>query len=456
MSRSRNMESRPRGWRLLAPTVALLVAAACPIASMGEAASTNALSLRVAIDLALTNNADLAAQSAQALAARERADVAKARRWPAVGLSGSFHENMDDTRLMAARYNGEQGVFASEYAEGGVTLRLPLYTGGRLSAEIRGADLLADSAQGRLARSRNELIFNVSSIFYAILAQRHVIESVAFSVETMEQHLKRVGELVDAQKAARVDALRTEVRRAELQQRLIEARNALAIQERALANLLGLETAPLPALDGKLELDEPEVCPAPADCIAAAMEQRADYRAARLDAEAAQSAVRAARGDRLPRVSLSGSYGYRWAVDPSEQPDGTDDAEDIARVGIVVELPIFEGGRLSAGVREAEANLTAARERVRDRRLRIRREVETALLNLSAARQRVDVAQSAVTQAEESLRIEREKYELGKGAIVDVLDAQSALLQTQTSYYRALADLNTAVAERNLAVGKEF
>jgi len=43
-------------------------------------------------------------------------------------------------------------------------------------------------------------------------------------------------------------------------------------------------------------------------------------------------------------------------------------------------------------------------------------------------------------QAEESPRIEREKYDLGKGSITDVLDAQSALLDSQTNYYRALAD----------------
>ena len=62
--------------------------------------------------------------------------------------------------------------------------------------------------------------------------------------------------------------------------------------------------------------------------------------------------------------------------------------------------------------------------------------------------------EKAVEQARESLRIEREKYNLGKGAIVDVLDAQSAMLDSQTNYYRALADYNTAIAQFRLAVGQ--
>jgi outer membrane protein len=87
--------------------------------------------------------------------------------------------------------------------------------------------------------------------------------------------------------------------------------------------------------------------------------------------------------------------------------------------------------------------------------LQVRLEVETALLNITSARERIEAAGKALTQAEESLRIEREKYDLGKGTIIDVLDAQSALLDAQTNYYRALADLNIAHASLALATGVE-
>ncbi|MFN2352570.1 MAG: TolC family protein, partial [Kiritimatiellia bacterium] len=364
--RSWRLGEKNLNWSLTTILLAgLLIAPGYVIA---EDSAPAALDLDSAITQALADNPDLAAQEALTQAARERAAAAAGRRWPALGLLGGYQAYSEDTRLLGARYNGEPGVFASDFIEGALTLKLPLYTGGQLTSEIRGTDLLAQSAEGRLARSRDELIFNVGSLFHTILAQRHVIESVEFSVKAMDEHLKRVNELVAAQKAARVDALRTDVRRAELEQRLIETRNALAIQERALANLLGLEAQPLPQLDGKLELDEPVICPDAADCIAAALEQRTDYRAVQQEASAAEMARRAARGDRLPSVSLSGSYGYRQAVDPAEQPDGTDDAEAIGRVGIVVEFPLFEGGRLSAKVREAEAILKAARQRERSLR----------------------------------------------------------------------------------------
>jgi outer membrane protein TolC len=59
-----------------------------------------------------------------------------------------------------------------------------------------------------------------------------------------------------------------------------------------------------------------------------------------------------------------------------------------------------------------------------------------------------------VEQAEEGYGIEQDKYNLGKGTIVDVLDAQAALLEAQSTYYRALADHEIAKAQLRLARGE--
>jgi outer membrane protein TolC len=83
-------------------------------------------------------------------------------------------------------------------------------------------------------------------------------------------------------------------------------------------------------------------------------------------------------------------------------------------------------------------------------------DVETALLNVNSSWERIEAIKKAIEQAQESFRIERLKYDSGKGAIVDVLDAQSALLDSQTNYDRALADYNIALAQLRLAMGGEL
>ena len=110
-------------------------------------------------------------------------------------------------------------------------------------------------------------------------------------------------------------------------------------------------------------------------------------------------------------------------------------------------------GPVGARVEEALAKRRGAQDRLRKLELQIRFEVETAVSEIASALERIQTAETAVGQAEESFRIMKEKYELGKGTMTDVLDAQSALVTAETSQTRALADLAIAYARLKLAVG---
>ena len=100
------------------------------------------------------------------------------------------------------------------------------------------------------------------------------------------------------------------------------------------------------------------------------------------------------------------------------------------------------------------ADHAAAEARLRRLELEVRLEVETALMSIESVHEQALAIRTAIVQARESLRIEREKYDLGRGTIVDVLDAQSALLDTETAYARVLADLRVAMARLALATGE--
>jgi len=413
------------------------------------------LTLADAIRVALANNPELTAASYEVDAAQAQQDAVAGQRLPNLHAVGGYNHYLDDQRLLPVRQNGEFAVFSRDIFAGDLVVRMPLYTGGRLTSEIRAADLLRQAAEHRLARSRQQLVFNVSSVFSSILAQGKVIESLEFSQKALAEHLKQVDDLIAADRAARVDRLRTQVRLADLQQRMVRERNIMEIQGRVLANLLGLpeEEHPISAV-GPLEA-EPSAPPALQASLKDAYRQRQDYLAATAALEAQAKVVDAARAGHLPTMSLVGSYGERWTPDASERPPGTSTSDDMGVVGVMADIPLFEGGRIDARVRQEQARLFAARYRLRELKLQIRLDVETALSNVRSAWERIQTTKAAVTLADESLRIEREKYDLGKGSITDVLDAQSALLDSQTNYYRAMADYRTALAQVRLAVGEQ-
>jgi len=412
------------------------------------------LTLTEAIEIALANNPDVAAADWDYRAAQARHDYVSGARLPRLSMVGSYAHHLDEQRLLPVRQPGDPAILSRDIVSGDLVLTMPIFTGGRLVNQIEAAELLQQAAGHRLARNREELVFNVSSVFFSILAQRQVIESLEFSGRTLDQHLDRVDALVAAQKAAKVDRLRTEVRLADVQQRLVRERNVLAIQHRALASLLGSESqGEALSIQGDLELDEGASVPELETALTTAWSGRDDYLAARSALEAQVRNVEAARAGHSPVVFVQGSYGGRWAAG---SPTGTgDELDDIGRIGLGAEIPLYQGGQVNAQVQEQRANLAAARERLRKLELQIRLDLETALLNVRSSQERIGAIQTAVDQAQESLRIEREKYDLGRGAIIDVLDAQSALLDSQTNYYRALADYHVATAQMKLAMGEQ-
>ncbi len=478
------------------------------VAPLYASLEKDGLTLEECIALALENSAVLLAAEANASAARAEKRIKGAARWPTIHVTGSYFHYQDVQRLGVPSPPGQPQYFADDIVSADIIMRLPLYAGGRIINEYRVAELLAQAEEHRLDRSREETVFNVTSTYYNILAQEKVIESVAFSKDTLAQHLARVESLIAAEKAARVDALRTGVRLADVEHQLLQETYTLGIQHRLLANFMGLSDAaadglkiagPLEPLQNGGPLSVEEV-------VARAFNQRDDYAAAVSELEAQAKRVDVARGEREPEVTLEASYGGRWGIGGSGDPttaqpssaytvssgeqtsfstsrttpfpnggsltttnsstgststrisssagvEAADSSEDVARVGLAVDIPVFEGGRLRAQIAKEHARLRVAQQQLRKLEQDIRLEAETAVLNVNSARKRIHVTQKSIAEAEESVRIERQKYDLGKGAIVDVLDAQAALLNAQTNYYRALSDYRVAQAQIRLATG---
>jgi outer membrane protein TolC len=411
------------------------------------------LTLQQAVETALANNPEVAARGWDASAALARRDQAFGARLPRAGIVGGYTHTLDEQRLISASKDGEPGLFSRDIVSSDLVVSMPLFTGGRLVNQVKAADLLRQAAEQRLARSRDELVFNVSSVFNSILAQKHVIESLEFSRKTLTEHVSRIDALIAAQKAAKVDRMRTEVRLADIEQQLVREKNLQSIQHRALANLLGLRDVEEISLRGELEVREKAAVPELETALSTAWEGRGDYLAARSSLEAQAKNVDVTKSGYSPTLAVQGAYGGRWAAGPTT---GTGDEQgDVGRVGLVLEVPIFEGGQVDADIREQRAALAAAQEHLRLLDLQVRLEVETALLNVESTDERAAAIRKSITQAKESLRIEQQKYNLGKGAIVDVLDAQAALLESETTYYRVLAEYHTAVAQLKLAMGAE-
>nr|NJM04602.1 TolC family protein [Desulfobacula sp.] len=152
-----------------------------------------------------------------------------------------------------------------------------------------------------------------------------------------------------------------------------------------------------------------------------------------------------AKAARLPSVNLTGNYEIN-----SEE---LDDHGNSYTVGAALSLPLYTGGRVSAAIREAESNLKQADAMLKSLNQQVCGETRQAFFNARSAWERIPVSKAAVGQAEESLRIVKNRYDSGLFTITDLLDAEAAVQQSRMNHLKSLHDYQAAAARLALAAG---
>ncbi|MBD3180419.1 MAG: hypothetical protein GF417_13100 [Candidatus Latescibacteria bacterium] len=421
----------------------------------GEEMATDSLTLAECVRIARENSPRIKYRKARLAEAGAERDRAAGQRWPEIRSSGSYSRYTETVRMAPPREPGYPLIFADEVLWWNIHASIPLFTAGRISNEVEASGLIRDAARNDLEFARGSIEYGVTEFYYSIFKKRMAIRSLDFSRITLEEHLKKVNALIGAEKASRSDRLRVEVRLADLAQRIEEKKASLAVDKGALLNLMGMEYGEVSIkLPGDLFTDYR--VPVLEDALLSAHSRRADYLAAQNELEAQRNRVRAARGAYWPTISLFASYSGQKAVGSYIELPGASELEDIGRVGCMLELPIFMGGRRGSELEIQKSRLAALENSLRELKLRIRLEVESSILRLKSEEKRLAATEKAVAQALESLRIEREKYELGKGSVTDVLDAESALQKIRAARYSALADYQIHVARIRFKTGEYY
>lgn len=419
------------------------------------------LSLEECIKIGLTNNPEISAVMKDVEVSAAQIDSARSGLFPKINATGGYTHYSDSIRLVQADKNSEPGVFAPNIGNAEIGFTYQIFSGGRVINDMAAAELVRQAAQKKLSFSREELAYNISVLYHNIIAQKYVVNSLQFSKNSLNEQVKRIRLMLDVQKAAKVDLLRTEVKLADIEQKLIQENNNLTVSLQALATLMGVHaggeiaTEDTEAIYSQISMNKDEM-------LSRAFAKRKDYLNAKFLLESQAKKVGSARSGFLPTITVKGSYGTRWADDITDRPassslekypNSNDESVNVGAIGLTVDIPLFEGGLTMAKVREETMKLAAAQDRLKKLELQMRLDVETAISLIESAHARVKSSRKAVEQAKESLRVELMKYGLGKGLLVDTLDAQSALLQAEVNYYRAIADYNIGQAKLLFVTG---
>lgn len=416
------------------------------------------LTLRQAVDTALAHNPEVHAAAQELEAARAQVTQARSGLLPQLSVSESFTRT--DSPLWAFGTKLNQGAITQpdfdprrlndpRYIDNFRTtlgLSWNLFDGGRTWIGLDQARQNQAVGDLGVTRSRQQVIARTATAYLGcLLAERH-LQVVEKALETAAAHAKMVQDRLAGGLVVKSDALRAQVRMADLEQQRLQAQSQVRVARAMLLAAMGrtvqageewvLATPfePCEALQGDLE-----------EWIERALQHRPELKQLALQTEIAQKQITRARAGHLPSLALHGNYELNSR--------NFSDSEGNYTLGAVVDLPLYSGHRVSARAAEAKAlaaRVQALREGVT---LGVRVEVEKSFHEARSAWAGIEVARTAVDQAQEALRITANRYENGLLMLVSLLDAQTALQQAETRHFQALHDYKAARIALALAGG---
>lgn len=466
---------------------ALLVAAALPLGA--QAADTSRrMSLDDALNLAESRSEDIAIAQAGVERARGQEVKAHSGYWPQItgslsytrtlksifqGLGtdttgapascDSFHPNPSATldqrvalleqALGCAPSSGN--LFSSFSSVGfgsanqytlGLQLTQSLFSGGRVGAQVRQAGAQRETAEIGLTAARAQLILQVTQAYYDAALSDRLLEIAVATLAQADTTLAQTRVAKNVGNQPEFDLLRAQVTRDNQAPVVIQRRSGRDLAYLRLKQALDLPLEEQVVLTTTLGDTGSAVSSRLAALLASTPDtvstQRAPVREADRAVEADQAALKVAKAQRIPTLTVSSQFG-REAFPNSGFPDWSQFRSNWTVTG-GIQVPLFTGGSIHGDEMMAEANLRESQARERQTRQLAALDTRDAVSQLEAAQAQFAASEGTVEQAVKAYQIAEVRYREGISPQTELSDSRISLQQAQANRAQAARDLQVA------------
>jgi len=327
-----------------------------------------------------------------------------------------------------------------------VSVVQPIYTGGTLRAQLGLAQAEELRNQANREETYQQVILDTQTAYYQVLKAQELLALAQESYRSSQQHLETARKMLEVGLRSRSEVLRFEVQLASAESQLVVAENDVDLAKSKLNLVMGVD------LDNEVNLTPVkdfrwQAPPTLAEQMAVARQRHPGLRVAKSNVSVQQSAVAIARSGFLPKVSLA--YNYGWEANDTFAFDSF----TTWSFAITASIPVFSSFQNYAELQKEREGLKQARSLEQDFVRSLQLQVKQASLNLQAAEKRITIAEKAVEEASENLRILSKSYSVGLASSLDVIDAQLATTQAKASLIEARYDYFLAKAQLARAMG---
>lgn len=340
----------------------------------------------------------------------------------------------------------------------GLGSNLELFDGGRRLHELRRADAQVDAADASVVAARYDIALQVKQQYFAVLAARESESAARAQLEQADAQLQASIARVGAGAATKSDSLRSIIQVGNAKLALLSAQNDLRVANAALTRLVSSDV-PVTALPSDTTTVPDEAAlPSAAELERMAMRGPA-VEAAQANLVAARMARRGARTQYMPTISMSFNYGLNSASQRFASNNLLLFGERAATrqtYNFNLSFPLFNGFSREQQQVTANVALDNAEAAARDAQLAARQTLQQQLRALETATARVQVQLASIAAAEEDLRVQQQRYQLGASTVLDLLTSQTQLNTARTALIQARLDARIAKAQLEALLGQDL
>ena len=426
--------SLPMCLRTLPAALLTLIILALPSQGHSEIHTEQVLSLEQAVRIALKKSPDLAQQ----VNAVESADISLSQQrtnlYPDLAIAATGSKRFDKASAQTTSQT-ESRSFTSINTE--LSSSVNLFNGFADIAAIKSAEFELGAARETLSRAEQTLVFETISTFIQVLTDRALVHVEEENLKENRKLLESIEAFYQAGRLAVSDLYQQQAETKQAELDLLEAQHTLNVSKLLLMQTMGLPPTvryqvAIPDLEKlSLSLDDEEL----EQLSLLALTNRSDVKAQQRQVEMAGQQIRQSQAGLLPKVELFASLAsdYSSLGEENHFSDQLMEENLNATVGISFSLPLFD--RYLTRNKIAQAKISQRNEQLtlKQTQLQLGLEISQAIQEYRTTQKRVDVVESKLTAARQSLHSYEERYRVGASTLVE-------LTQSRTQYVSAVFD----------------
>ncbi|MBL8632574.1 MAG: TolC family protein [Myxococcales bacterium] len=421
--------------------------------AMAPPSALKVLSLQDALQTAKEHQPQLLLARAQTMAARARADQARAPILPQLTGTASYQRT---TANFVARPGAVPSQFASSataisldtfnFFSFGMQLSQYIWDFGQTTRRWQAASASADAQHASEQVTALQIATTVQNAYFAARAQRALLQVARDNLANQDRHLVQVTAFVSVGTRPEIDLAQARTDRANASVQVIASENSYEIAKAQLRAAMGVEDSvdfdvqdeQLPPVPGE---DQPTE-----ELLPTALAERPEFLVLSRQLAAQKLLLSAAKG----------GYGPSLGATMSLTDAGTNISQLALNLSASVNLswPIFQGLLTLSQVKEQSANLTALDAQLQSLRQQVRVELSSARLQVRASKATCVAVQQAQQSAGERLRLAEARYRTGVGSMIELGDAQLAFTTASAQLVQAEYALASARAQLLRALGQ--